>query len=118
MIAALRVKLPTFVNEMEEVQEELIEIEIDAGIDVPNYLLVPEFAELIAEADSDDTENNATDSEDHFVFNMYLETLLNENTLKYNETGYNVTASYHATCLPYHIQLAIKDGLLVLEVSF
>ena len=46
MIAALRVKFPTFVNGTEEVQEEFIEIETDAGIDVPNYLLVHEFAEL------------------------------------------------------------------------
>ncbi|EFX66512.1 hypothetical protein DAPPUDRAFT_332128 [Daphnia pulex] len=85
MIAALRLQLPTFVNET--VQAELIEIEIEAGTDVPNYLLVPEFTELIAEADNDDTENNGSDSKDH-VFNLDLESLLNENTLKYNETGY------------------------------
>ncbi|KZR96812.1 Uncharacterized protein APZ42_008639, partial [Daphnia magna] len=30
-------------------------------------------------------------------------------------TGYNVTAGYHARCLPHHVKLAIKDGLLVLE---
>jgi hypothetical protein len=38
VIAALRLQLPTFINETEE---ESIEIEIEAGIDVPNYLLVP-----------------------------------------------------------------------------
>jgi hypothetical protein len=75
------------VNETEEVQAELIEIEIEAGIDVPNYLLVPEFAELIEDTDNDDIENNASDSKDH-VFNLDLESLLNENTLKYNETEY------------------------------
>ncbi|KZS00971.1 Uncharacterized protein APZ42_002521, partial [Daphnia magna] len=75
MIAALRVKLPTFVDETEKAQEEeeLIGIEIEAGIDVPNYLLVPEFAELIAEADSNDLESNASDSEDHFVLDLDLE---------------------------------------------
>ncbi|XP_045027125.1 uncharacterized protein LOC116919335 [Daphnia magna] len=77
MIAALRVKLPTFVDETEKAQEEeeLIGIEI-----------------------------------------VDLESLLNDNTEKCNETGYNVTAGYHARCLPHHVQLAIKDGLLVLEV--
>ncbi|KZS04650.1 Uncharacterized protein APZ42_032361 [Daphnia magna] len=39
----------------------------------------------------------------------------NNNTEKCNETGYNVTAAYHAICLPHNVQLAIKDGLLVLE---
>ncbi|XP_045027119.1 uncharacterized protein LOC116919331 [Daphnia magna] len=77
MIAALRVKLPTFVDETEKAQEEeeLIGIEI-----------------------------------------VDLESLLNDNTEKCNETGYNVTAGYHARCLPHHVKLAIKDGLLVLEV--
>lgn len=41
MKTALRPNFWTFVNETEEVQAELIEIEIEAGIDVPNYLLVP-----------------------------------------------------------------------------
>ena len=114
MIAALMLQLPTFVNETEE---ESIEIEIEAGIDVPNYLLVPEYADLTAEADQDVPENNSS-SEDHFLFDLDLDSLLNDNSWKYNETGYDVTASYHARCLPHHVQLAIKDGLLVLEVSY
>ncbi|KZS07307.1 Uncharacterized protein APZ42_028993 [Daphnia magna] len=112
MVAALRLQLPTFVNETED---ELVEIEIEAGINVPNYLLIPEFVEFIGEADNDDGENNPLGFEDHFAFDLDFDTLLNDKSWKYNETGYNITASYHARCLPHHIQLAIKDGLLVLE---
>ena len=71
MIAALRLQLPTFVNETEE---ESIEIEIEAGIDVPNYLLVPEYADLTAEADQDVPENNSS-SEDHFLFDLDLDSI-------------------------------------------
>lgn len=102
MKTALRPNFWTFVNETEEVQAELIEIEIEAGIDVPNYLLVPEFAELIEDTDNDDIENNASDSKDH-VFNLDLESLLNENTLKYNETGYLCFLSCKMFALPCSI---------------
>ncbi len=54
MVAALKLQLPSFVNANEAVErEETVEIEIDAGIDVPNYLLVPESEDCMTESEED-----------------------------------------------------------------
>ena len=59
MVAAMKFQLPSFVNVNEEKEsEEPIEIEIDAGIELPSYLLIPESEDCLAESEecSDDEE--------------------------------------------------------------
>ena len=59
MVAAMKLQLPSFVNVNEEKEsEESIEIEIDAGIELPSYLLIPESEDCLAESEecSDDEE--------------------------------------------------------------
>ena len=81
MIAAIRFHLPTFMNNMEENS-----IEIEIGNRRSKLSTGPVFVKLTAEADKHDKENNLSSSEDHFVFIRDLESLLNENSWKYNET--------------------------------
>ena len=59
MVAVMRLQLPPFVNANEEKEsEEPIEIEIDAGIELPSYLLIAESEDCVAESEesSDDEE--------------------------------------------------------------
>ena len=88
---------------MNNMEENSIEIEI--GNRRSKLSTGPVFVKLTAEADKHDKENNLSSSEDHFVFIRDLESLLNENSWKYNETWYNVTAYFHARSFPRLAQI-------------
>jgi hypothetical protein len=51
------------------------------------------FCGINCRSRKDDTENNSLSLEDHFVFILDLESLLNKNSRNYNETGYNMASN-------------------------
>ena len=92
-------------------KEESAEIEIDAGIDVPNYLLIPESEDCMAESEED------LDDQEIFILSIAeLESFINENGWKNNLTGFDLSAAYQTGCIPHYIQLTIQDGIQAMEV--
>ena len=114
MVAAMKLQLPSFVNVNEEKEsEEPIEIEIDAGIELPSYLLIPESEDCLAESEE------CSDDEDLFTLSIAeLESFINDNAWKNNLTGFDLSASFQVGCVPHYIQLVIHDGLKAMEVCY
>ena len=114
MTAAFRMQLSNLIRE--EKEEEFIELELVAEIEVPNYALIPEYLECTSLAGGSQTEDS--DIENLLsTLEIDLAGLIQENSWKINETGFITSTSSHAGCLPHQEQLVIKDGLKALDVN-
>ncbi|KZS06189.1 Uncharacterized protein APZ42_030432 [Daphnia magna] len=84
---AFRLQLSNFI--LEEKEDAFIEMELEAGLEVPNYFLIPEYLECTSSAGGSPNDE------------LEIENL--------------IATSSHAGCLPHQTQLVIKDGLKALE---
>jgi hypothetical protein len=114
MTKAFKMQLSNFIRE--EKEDEFIELELEAGIEVPNYVLIPEYLEYTSSAGGSQTEDSDVE---HLLstFEIDLAELITENSWKINETGFVTSTSSHAGCIPHQEQLVIKDGLKALDVN-
>lgn len=117
MASAIKLMIPTFVNEIEE---DFFEIEIENNaIYVPNYLLTKNFEEKISSMLDECDSILSEDTRDPLDKNVEidLEGLINENCWKCNETGISSsTASFRTGCVAHSLQLVLKDGFSSVEV--
>ncbi|KAI9552615.1 hypothetical protein GHT06_020482 [Daphnia sinensis] len=112
MTKAFRLQLSNFI--LEEKEDEFIEMELEAGLEVPNYVLIPEYLECTSSAGG--SQNDELEIENLMsTLEIDLAGLIQENCWKINETAFVSATSSHAGCLPHQTQLVIKDGLKALE---
>jgi hypothetical protein len=114
MTKAFKMQLSNFIRE--EKEDEFIELELEAGIEVPNYVLIPEYLECTSSAGGSQTEDSDIE---HLLSTLEIDLaeLITENSWKINETGFVTSTSSHAGCMPHQEQLVIKDGLKALDVN-
>lgn len=109
---AFRLQLSNFI--LEEKEDDFIEMELEAGLEVPNYVLIPEFLECTSSAGG--SQNDKLEIENLMsTLEIDVAGLIQENCWKINETGFVSATSSHAGCLPHQTQLVIKDGLKALK---
>ncbi|KZS07309.1 Uncharacterized protein APZ42_028994 [Daphnia magna] len=112
MTKAFRLQLSNFI--LEEKEDEFIEMELEAGLEVPNYVLIPEYLECMSSAGG--SQNDELEIENLMsTLEIDLARLIQENCWKINKTGFVSATSSHAGCLPHQTQLVIKDGLKAIE---
>ncbi|KZS10217.1 Uncharacterized protein APZ42_025370 [Daphnia magna] len=112
MTKAFRLQLSNFI--LEEKEDEFIEMELEAGLVVPNYVFIPEYLECMSSAGGSQKDELKIENL-MSTLKIDLAGLIQENCWKINETGFVSATSSHAGCLPYQTQQVIKDGLKALE---
>ncbi|XP_045029829.1 uncharacterized protein LOC123472425 [Daphnia magna] len=104
---AFRLQLSNFI--LEEKEDDFIEMELEAGLEVPNYVLIPEYLECTSSAGG--SQNDELEIENLMsTLEIDVAGLIQENCWKINETGFVSATSSHAGCLPHQTKLVIKDG--------
>ncbi|KAK4028787.1 hypothetical protein OUZ56_021805 [Daphnia magna] len=84
MTKAFRLQLSNFI--LEEKEDEFIEMELDAGLEVPNYVLIQEYLECMSSAGG--SQNDELEIENLMsTLEIDLARLIQENCWKINETG-------------------------------